>query len=245
MLESFCHSDAVFITLTYADEYLPENGALDKRDLQLFLKRLRKRLAPRSFRYYACGEYGSKTMRPHYHAILFGVSEIDQDDIAKSWIDPKTGILKGRVHVGFFSRESAQYVAGYVTKKLGKVPDGFQKEFSLMSLKPGIGYPALPNITKLLEDERFRKYLNLKGDVPTTLRHGGKQWPFGRYLTEKLRLMMDVNHDISAYLVEVQKKWLEAREAGKLLKEHILDESEQQIKQTEKRFKIFTQRDKI
>ena len=36
------HDDAVFLTLTYSDEYLPDNNTLVKRDLQLFIKRLRK-----------------------------------------------------------------------------------------------------------------------------------------------------------------------------------------------------------
>lgn len=89
-----------FLTLTYDDEHLPEEGHLEPRDLQLFIKRLRKRVHsllakspkraqtrpphatsnarsrvvsdPRStLRYFACGEYGEQNGRPHYHALIF------------------------------------------------------------------------------------------------------------------------------------------------------------------------------
>ena len=46
---------------------------LRKRDYQLFMKRLRKAFPNDKIRFYAAGEYGPKTLRPHYHAILFGL----------------------------------------------------------------------------------------------------------------------------------------------------------------------------
>lgn len=86
MLELQYHKSAYFLTLTYADEFVPvsyfgdpETGeaqpvlSLRKRDLQLFFKRLRKRFPDSLIRYYACGEYGETTMRPHYHAIVYGL----------------------------------------------------------------------------------------------------------------------------------------------------------------------------
>lgn len=64
----------LFITFTYSDRHLPSDG-LCKRDLQLFLKRLRSRLdyykIEHNLRYFAVGEYGSKTHRAHYHMILW------------------------------------------------------------------------------------------------------------------------------------------------------------------------------
>lgn len=77
---------AFFVTLTYDDAHLPIKEFLDKEsgclvyvpcvhkiDVQLFMKRLRKRLPPRSLKYYVISEYGSefKTARPHYHAVFF------------------------------------------------------------------------------------------------------------------------------------------------------------------------------
>ena len=75
-------TSAAFITLTYNEENLPisPNGipTLNKRDLQLFFKRLRKYEQAKGNRepikYYAVGEYGSRYSRPHYHVIIFGVS---------------------------------------------------------------------------------------------------------------------------------------------------------------------------
>ncbi len=73
------------MTLTYDDEHLPINDYVDsdgvihgkptlrKRDVQLFLKRLRKNYKyDNHIKYFCCGEYGGKTFRPHYHLIIFG-----------------------------------------------------------------------------------------------------------------------------------------------------------------------------
>ena len=62
---------AMFVTLTYGDRQVPEDG-LCKRDVQLFMKKLRKRCGGR-LRYFCTGEYGSKKGRPHYHLLLFNV----------------------------------------------------------------------------------------------------------------------------------------------------------------------------
>lgn len=65
---------AVFLTLTYNDDHLPVKCqvttgqmemTLQKRDLTLFFKRLRKFFKGKELRYYAVGEYGSHTLRPH------------------------------------------------------------------------------------------------------------------------------------------------------------------------------------
>lgn len=65
-----------WITLTYNHYNIHPDG-LNKRDLQLFLKRLRERLSRRfpdvRLRYVAVGEYGGNTARPHYHMQLFGM----------------------------------------------------------------------------------------------------------------------------------------------------------------------------
>ena len=67
-----------FITFTYNNNNLPHSG-VSKVDVQLFLKRLRSRLdyygIEHSLRYLAVAEYGSKTLRPHYHVILWNFPE--------------------------------------------------------------------------------------------------------------------------------------------------------------------------
>jgi len=110
------HKDSSFITLTYADEHLPIRGSdlrgiLVKSDLQKFWKRLRKHYKGREIKYYACGEYGDKTSRPHYHSILFGLRPTEEE-LSEIW-------QLGRVDVGSATTESIRYVSGYVSKKLG------------------------------------------------------------------------------------------------------------------------------
>lgn len=133
--ESTQHLMNSFITLTYDDEHLPVDGKINKRDLQLFFKRLRKKY---KFRYFAVGEYGEATRRPHYHAIIFGqnfmhdkepINEIlyTSETLAKAW-------GKGLISVGEVNIKSIMYAAGYAQKKIAD-PD----TFNLMSRKPAIG----------------------------------------------------------------------------------------------------------
>lgn len=147
------HDKAVFITLTYDDEHLPENGSLVKRDVQLYLKRLRKRLGDNKIRFFLCGEYGEKFLRPHYHLICFGIDWSNPifrgkkfDSKSKGYYLTKEDIWqKGIVYLGTVNYQSIRYVASYVNKKyLGKSAKIYKEkgvipEFTLMSRKPGIG----------------------------------------------------------------------------------------------------------
>lgn len=75
------HTFAQFVTLTYRDECIPlsicDMPSLDKRHLQAFFKALRKEVG--DMKYYAIGEYGPRTHRPHYHALIW--SECSLDDM--------------------------------------------------------------------------------------------------------------------------------------------------------------------
>lgn len=72
MGEARMHDRNSFITLTYRDDALSHHGSLNRRHVELFLKRLRKALAPDRIRFFLVGEYGSTTFRAHYHALIFG-----------------------------------------------------------------------------------------------------------------------------------------------------------------------------
>lgn len=127
-----------FVTLTYDTTHVPisENGfmSLKKRDFQLFMKRLRKKLPHDKIKYYACGEYGSKTKRPHYHAILFNCS--DANILHEAW-----GL--GSTHIGTCTGDSMAYCLKYINKP-GTIPhhrrDDRVKEFSLQSKNLGKSY---------------------------------------------------------------------------------------------------------
>lgn len=106
------YNDNMFITLTYNDNFRPMDNGLWKRDIQLFVKRLRKEIDPIKIKYYICGEYGDLTKRPHYHGILFNIGLKDKKLIDESW-----GL--GFVKCGTVTYESICYVTSYITKKLG------------------------------------------------------------------------------------------------------------------------------
>lgn len=129
---------AHFITLTYDplkmskdSGHITQNGymQISKRDVQLFFKRLRRRNAEK-IKYYAVGEYGGKTLRPHYHAIIYNV---ELPTIQPAWD-------QGHIHYGTVTGASIGYCMKYMCKK-GKIPlhrnDDRQPEFGLMS--KGIG----------------------------------------------------------------------------------------------------------
>lgn len=126
------HLDAYFVTLTYADEFLTYRSGvaqLVKRDLQLWFKKVRK--AGHKFRYYAVGEYGSHTMRPHYHIIVFGY--VPEDVLRDSW-------AKGIVHIGHVNDQSVLYALKYVINSRFKgYRNGRVAPWATMSRKPGLG----------------------------------------------------------------------------------------------------------
>lgn len=186
MLESAVHGASSFITLTYAPENLPENGTLVPEHLTLWLKRFRRRW-PTPFRYYAVGEYGEQTWRPHYHVLLFGVPTSAAQLIADTW-------GKGHVHVGQkgnVNKDNAGYIVGYVTKKMTKKGDKRlgtrHPEFARMSTHPGIGAGFMAQVADALNSDLGIDQIALEGDVPGVLQHGGKKWPLGRYLRRRLR----------------------------------------------------------
>lgn len=144
---------AVFITLTYDQKHLPSDQCISKRDLQLFMKRLRKHDKSNSIRYFAVGEYGSHYGRPHYHVLLFNTSETD---VRKAWVDSK-GRPIGIVHVGTVTAASVAYVTKYIVQAGGEI-DGRVKPFTLMSRKYGIGGKYLTDEMVAWHREDDRNY---------------------------------------------------------------------------------------
>jgi len=152
--ESSEHEENSFVTLTYRDDQLTWGGiapTLYPRDLELFWKRLRKKYGP-NIRYFACGEYGDESYRPHYHACIFGLDFKDKElcstkDGINLYHSPDLDNLwtHGYCTIGDVNFESAAYVARYIVgKKLGQDADiylerGIEPEFVRMSRRPGIG----------------------------------------------------------------------------------------------------------
>lgn len=117
------NEDISFITLTYSDS----SYILVKKDLQDFIKRLRTNLKrsgyEKKIRYFACGEYGTKRGRPHFHILIYGWKDpnaryLDINKkgsiLLKSELIQKTWKL-GRTTYQTFSHYEIPYLAIYET----------------------------------------------------------------------------------------------------------------------------------
>lgn len=151
MHEASLYDENCFVTLTYADHQLPENGSLQKRDMVLFMKRLRKRFPAIKIRFFQCGEYGELLQRPHHHLILFNFNFPDRKPFRRSngnqlYLSEALAELwpHGLHSIGELTFDSACYTARYILKKItgesaedhynGRIP-----EYTTMSRMPGIG----------------------------------------------------------------------------------------------------------
>lgn len=172
-----------FITLTYNNDntVLTKNKflTLRKSDVQCFFKRLRKAELKagnkNKISYYLAGEYGSKTLRPHYHALVFNCSP---DRIEAAWC--RNGNPIGNVHIGKVTPASIGYTLKYMCKPT-RIPlfkaDDRIPEFSLMSKGIGVQYltPQMINFHLAIVDERM--YCPLPS---------GKRAPMPRYYRDKI-----------------------------------------------------------
>ena len=144
------HEDNCFLTLTYDENSCPKDHSLTVRDIQLFCKKLRKKVG--RFRFFHAGEYGNTTGRPHYHMCVFGYRPADLQVYTitaqghrlytSKTIDETWGL--GRCWIGDVSFESAAYVARYIVKKVtGDRAEAYyagrKPEYTTMSRRPGIG----------------------------------------------------------------------------------------------------------
>lgn len=174
MLEFQKTKKAIFLTLTYNEEHVPcvydDFGVkiwytLKKDHWQSFMKRLRsrKQFEGLELKFYMCGEYGSRTFRPHYHAIIFGLciddfpkrrvigmNELRQEYYTDSvledlWKDQDDQKSLGYITFSAVSWKTCAYVARYTMKKCNADVSRINflseslPEFSLMSRNPGLG----------------------------------------------------------------------------------------------------------
>lgn len=169
MHEASLYKRNCFITLTYRDEDIPERNQLKYEDFQLFMKRLRKHHEPNKLRFYMCGEYGTQTNRPHYHAIIFNWEPYDKQFLKTTGSDEKIYTSEtldrlwglGHASVGAATFESAAYIARYCMAKVtGESAEAhYQRfdfigeyqqtpEFNEMSTAPGLGAAWLKKFEK-------------------------------------------------------------------------------------------------
>lgn len=184
--EHLSSHNAYFITLTYDEDHLVLNHqyqpTLVKRDVQLFLKRLRKKvdtgkynvtpmekqwLKTSKIRYYVTGEYGEKTNRPHYHMLLFNVPRQVVEQLPQVW-----GL--GNIQIGDVTPASIHYVAKYV---INRYDQSWQVVPPFAMMSQGIGKQYV---------KRTASYHKKKIPVPFLISDSGHKQRIPRYIKEKI-----------------------------------------------------------
>lgn len=172
---------ACFMTLTYAEEPLSfnEQPTLRKKDLQDFLKRLRKfektRNNDNTLKYYAVGEYGTIGHRPHYHLIIFNISDYTR---TRSNMVAEKIWKKGHVDVAVCNSATINYVVGYINQGSWTPQhelDDRDPHFSVMSKGLGSSY---------LTDAIYKMHYDR---MDTSVMHpDGYRIPLPRYYQDKI-----------------------------------------------------------
>jgi hypothetical protein len=200
---------AYFLTLTYSPENVPlvkqwhmyMAMTLQKKDIQDFNKRLRLAIMQEDtrylkqsektgnwspkYRYFACGEYGPQTERPHYHIIAYNIPHeyFIWDSIHEKYYSKELEKIwgKGTIEVAEITHGRAHYVTKHhmfpldnLSQRLGSR----ERPFAIMSTKPGIGL-------NYIDDDITDYFLRTKNSY-ATLKNGARS-PLGRYYKEKIR----------------------------------------------------------
>ncbi|UPW41034.1 replication initiator protein [Sigmofec virus UA08Rod_5707] len=249
VMEQLYHDESWFLTLTYDDEHLPPafpvdpstgeilsvHASLVKKHLQDFMKRLRKNSGQR-IRYFAAGEYGSQTYRPHYHLLLFGLHLDDVQVINHNFAGQAYYVSPFiekcwpfGIHIlGPVTWQSSAYVARYTMKKATSGYDkryydfaGIQPEFQTMSLKPAIGRQYYDDHPDLFEYDFFNVSTPQGGRKmypPEYFRKLYKQSHPKEYHERSLKLIdnMEVNKHLKLLLTDKSYSDILADEERKL-----------------------------
>ena len=187
MLELYCHDKASFITLTYDDAHLPKNLSVSKKVFSDFVKRLRERLREKGLfiRVLGSGEYGDRSARPHYHAIVYGFDFPDREPLyrvkgSQYYTSPLLSELWefGNHIIGEANKTTISYCAKYVLKKVtgDKAKDYYgdrQPEFAYYPKNPALGREFFEKYTSDFYPKNF-------------ITIDGKKTPIPRYFYKRL-----------------------------------------------------------
>lgn len=204
LLSAEAYAEDSFLTLTYAEEYVPKtkNGfyTLNYKDVQDFYKRLRHEF---SFKHYTVGEYGREGERefnPHYHAALFGIT------CQGKLLRPDTGLQchcdvclrvekiwgLGNVTLDELNPQTAGYIAGYCLKKS---LDPSTRPSMCAQVQRGRGsihlmQPFLEELAHVYNSPHGH-LMYKHGDIARSVQRGRDRLPLGRADQVKLRKLLD------------------------------------------------------
>ena len=194
---------SIFVSYTYRNECLPEGYTLKKKDLQDYFKRLRFAIQENlphnpTIKYYACGEYGGRKWRPHYHAMIFNLSHeeiikackleyIARGEDCTHYKDPVWS--KGHITIGDESNnQTARYIVKYINKKVyGKFRENmYGKREPIFQLQSkGLGLDWCYQTEKQIKQNKYIARDGVKMAIP-------------QYYRKKLNLTAnDFKHGIS------------------------------------------------
>lgn len=212
-------TSSYFITLTYDTNHVPISRnsfmSLNRNDLTKFWKKLRK-TQQQKIRYYAVGEYGTNTKRPHYHAIVFNVEDVEE--FQNCW-------NLGAVHIGKVTGDSIGYTCSYINK--GKtIPaharDDRVKEYSVMSKNLGSNY-LTPEIIAYHKADVSRNYVTLPGGVKAALPRYYREQIYNSNEKAHQRELIEKSYEESDD--QLYRQWLKRYPDGDITFEYYKDQS--------------------
>lgn len=189
-----------FLTLTISDENLhraPPHAyaSLEKGAFSLWLRAWQR--ANGAFRYYAVGEYGDLSRRPHYHLAMFHSSPEFMWSFGQDW-----EARWGHFLYSEMGDKRAAYLAQYTTKKLtspdddrlgaGGALEGCEPEFRTSSRHPPLGYRFARALIAQYRTPQGRAVLEQQGDVARCFRACGKIYPFDAYMLRMMRTALGI-----------------------------------------------------
>lgn len=214
-LEYLNYEHNSFVTLTYKEdsdyesEIFKHSRELHYKDIQLFMKRLRKQLYTKfgkyEIKFFAAGEYGTQfTKRAHWHLIIFNLEMTDEinEIIKKCW---NNGICDNK------KIESvdgvAKYVSSYVLDKIDMNPDEYREKekrkppFHRGSQK--LGLTQALNLYLESARESWNKFKDLKHIV-----YKGEPVRLCRYLRNKIADNLGILQEVKEKGIEEMQKYI-------------------------------------
>lgn len=188
-----------FLTLTYDERHVKRVAdrrlSLRFRDVQLFIKKLRKRKY--YVKYICVGEYGGQTHRPHYHMLLW--TDCPTLELEQLW-------KMGQIHFGTLTMRSAMYTLKYIIQPKQRDVDGIEKTRAQFSKGLGLAYLTNSCYNYHTEDYDSPKMFSVID---------GQKVALPRYYRAKIFTKYQLRKEAS------KTKWESIREERKLMRELI------------------------